>query len=69
MQIYDKYLGLLAFVGKSRRQAFKSIKDRVWRRLGDWKLKLLSQVGKEVLLKVVIQAIPTYNMSIFLLPK
>jgi ribonuclease HI len=56
-------------VGKSRRQAFKSIKDRVWKRLGDWKLKLLSQAGKEVLLKAVIQAIPTYSMSIFLLPK
>jgi hypothetical protein len=69
MQRYDKYLGLLALVGKFRRQAFKSIKDGVWRQLGDWKLKLLSLAGKEVLLKVVIQAIPTYNMSIFLLPK
>jgi ribonuclease HI len=68
-QRYDKYLGLPAIVGKSRRQAFKSIKDRVWRRLNDWKLKLLSQAGKEVLLKAVIQAIPTYSMSIFLLPK
>ena len=68
-QRYDKYLGLPALVGKSRRQAFKSIKERVWKRLGDWKLKLLSQAGKEVLLKVVIQAIPTYSMSIFLLPK
>jgi hypothetical protein len=29
MQRYDKYLGLLALVGKSRKQAFKSIKDRV----------------------------------------
>jgi hypothetical protein len=34
-QQYDKYLGLLALVGKSRNQAFKNIKDRVWRRLGE----------------------------------
>jgi hypothetical protein len=27
-QRYDKYLGLRALVGKSRRQAFKSIKDK-----------------------------------------
>jgi hypothetical protein len=56
-------------VGKSRIAAFKSIKDRVWKRLQDWKLKFLSQAGKEILLKAVVQAIPTYCMSVFLLPK
>ena len=64
-QRYDKYLGLPTLVGKSRTQAFKSIKDKVWRRLNDWKLKFLSQAGKEILLKAVIQAIPTYSMCIF----
>jgi hypothetical protein len=68
-QKYDKYLGLPTLVGKSRKQTFKSIKDRVQRRLGDWKLKFLSQARKEILLKAVIQAIPIYSMSIFLLPK
>jgi hypothetical protein len=48
--------------------AFKGIIDHVWKRLQDWKLKFLSQAGKEILLKVVIQAIPTYCMSFFLLP-
>ena len=28
-QRYDKYLGLLALVGKSRNKAFQEIKDRV----------------------------------------
>jgi hypothetical protein len=53
-QRYDKYLGLPALVGRSRNQAFKSIKERIWRRLNDWKLKFLSQAGKEILLKAVI---------------
>jgi hypothetical protein len=56
-------------IGKSKSAAFQNIKDRVWKRLQDWKLKFLSQAGKEVLLKAVIQAIPMYSMSVFLLPK
>jgi hypothetical protein len=43
--------------------------NKVWKRLQDWKLKFLSQAGKEILLKAVIQAIPTYCMSVFLLPR
>jgi hypothetical protein len=62
-------LGLPALVGKSRSREFQGIKDRVWKRLNDWKTKFLSQAGKEVLLKAVVQAIPTYSMSIFSLPK
>ena len=56
-------------VGKSRIAAFRSIVDRVWKRLQDWKLKFLSQVGREILIKAVLQAIPTYCISVFLLPK
>ncbi|XP_062152086.1 uncharacterized protein LOC133860513 [Alnus glutinosa] len=67
-QRFDKYLGLPALVGKSRVGEFKCIKDRIWKRLQDWKTKFLSQVGKEIMLKAVIQAIPTYSMSIFLFP-
>ena len=40
----------------------------MWRKLQGWEGKLLSQSGREVLLKAVIQAIPTYTMGCFKLP-
>jgi hypothetical protein len=66
---YEKYLGLPALVGRSRINAFTDIKGRIWDWINGWKEKFLSHAGKEILLKVVIQAIPTYTMSVFLLPK
>jgi hypothetical protein len=51
------------------RRVFSDLKGKIWDRLNGWKEKFLSQAGKEVLLKAVIQAIPTYTMSVFQLPK
>jgi hypothetical protein len=65
---FEKYLGLPPVIGRSKKQAFFEIKDRIWRRLQGWKEKNLSQAGKAVLIKVVIQAIPTYAMSCFKFP-
>ena len=33
-----------------------------------WKEKLLSQAGKEIMIKAVVQSIPTYSMNVFRLP-
>jgi hypothetical protein len=64
----DKYLGLPSFVGKSRNDAVKYILEKVSLRLKNWKVKFLSQAGKEILLIAVIQAIPTYSMGVLQLP-
>ena len=66
---FEKYLGFPALVGRAKKQSFIYIKERVWKKLQEWKEKLLSQAGREVLIKPVIQAIPTYIMSCFKLPK
>ena len=51
--------------GKGKRANFNYVKERVWRKLQGWEGKLLSQVGREVLIKAVIQTILTYAMGYF----
>ena len=65
---YEKYLGLPSFVERQKKASFEFIKEKVWRKLQGWEEKLLSQAGREVLIKAVVQAIPTYTMSCFKLP-
>ena len=65
---FEKYLGFPPIIGRSKKRTFNTLKDKIWRRLQGWKEKLLSQVGCEVLIKAVIQAIPTYAMSCFKFP-
>ena len=40
----------------------------MWKKLQGWEGKLLSQAGREVLIKVVVQALLIYTMSCFKLP-
>ena len=65
---YEKYLGLPSLVGKGKKASFNYIKERVWKKLQGWEGKLLSQAGMEVLIKAVIQAIPTYTIGCFKTP-
>jgi len=65
----EKYLGMPTDVGASTNGAFKYIKDRVWKKVQGWLEQCLSSGGKEVLIKSVTQAIPTFSMSCFKLPR
>ncbi|KAL5554428.1 hypothetical protein UlMin_041829 [Ulmus minor] len=69
VRCHEKYLGLPCFSGRNKQGLFSSIKDRVWNKLCGWKSKLLSAGGREILSKSVIQAIPTYAMNLFKLPR
>ena len=66
---HSKYLGLPSLIGKSKTQVFAEVKDKVAKKLAGWKGKLLSIGGREILTKAVAQAVPTYTMSCFQLPK
>ncbi|XP_041027032.1 uncharacterized protein LOC121267250 [Juglans microcarpa x Juglans regia] len=65
---YEKYLGLPTVVGKAREKSFRDILDRVRMRVSNQRVKFLSQARKEIFSKAVVQALPTYSMSVFMLP-
>ena len=65
----DKYLGLPTMVGVDRSDCFQHLVDRVCQRLKGWKEKILSVQGKEILVKSVAQANPSYAMFVLKLPK
>ncbi|KAF5458846.1 hypothetical protein F2P56_022846 [Juglans regia] len=65
----EKYLRLPSVIGRSKVTAFQGIIEKVSKKFENWKVKFLLQAGKEILIKVVVQVIPTYNMNVFLLPK
>ena len=50
---HEKYLGLPSLVGRNKKNTFKEVKAKLAKKLADWKEKLLSKAGKEVLIKAV----------------
>ncbi|XP_058732849.1 uncharacterized protein LOC131604425 [Vicia villosa] len=65
---HSRYLGLPIMFGRSKKVIFAMVVERVWKKIKGWKEKFLSSAGKEVLIKAVAQAIPTYVMSCYKLP-
>lgn len=62
-----RYLGLPMGIGRNKREVFSYIETKLMSWLCGWNKKVLSRAGKEVLLKSVAQALPTYSMSIYFL--
>ncbi|KAL3519485.1 hypothetical protein ACH5RR_017634 [Cinchona calisaya] len=56
----EKYIGLPMVIEKSKNQIFGYIRERVEVKLHNWKRGLLSQAGKETLLKYVVLAMPAH---------
>lgn len=64
-----KYLGLPFLTSRSKHVLFSDAKDKVREKLSRWKEKLLTEAGKEILTRSVIQAIASYAIQCFKLPK
>lgn len=66
---YDRYLGLPTLIGKSTYNTFRWIKERVWSKISNWNHRFLSQARREILIKAILQALPMFSISVFILPK
>ena len=64
-----KYLGLPMVVTRTKEQIFGFIRTNIQQRILKWQNRLLSAAGKEIMLKSVSMAMPTYTMSCFKVPK
>lgn len=63
-----KYLGLPSMIDQNKKSIFNFIKDKVWKKIFSWNSRMLYMASREVLIKVVAQAIPSYCMSIYSIP-
>lgn len=64
----SKYLGLPVVLGWSKKEVFSLVVERIWKKMKGWKEGFISTAGREVLIKVVAQAIPAYIMCSFKIP-
>lgn len=65
---HDLYLGLPTFSLQSKWVQFSSLRERICKRIQGWAARMFSAGGKEVLIKAILQAIPSYSMSCFKIP-
>lgn len=62
------YLGMPTIWGRSKNAALAFVKEWVLAKIQGCKQSFLSQAGREVLIKAVVQAIPAYPMNLFRFP-
>ena len=62
------YLGIPEDIIGSKCKLFAFLKDKLMHRVNRWTGRCLSKGGKEVLIKYILLALPTYVMSSFFLP-
>ena len=69
MEDCEKYLSLPMVGGKLKVNTFRELHEKINKRVLGWNKKFISKAAREVLIKTVAQAILTYSMGIFKLPK
>lgn len=65
----DRYLGLPTLVGRNKKEAFSHLCDKMRTKVNGWANRFLSQGGKDVYIKSVLQALPTIRCPTSYSPK
>lgn len=65
---HEKYLGLPTVMGRSKTEIFRGIRERVWRKMQGLQTTFFGPVGREGLIKAVVQAVPPCAMGCFKFP-
>lgn len=69
VQSHEVYLGMPTFSLRNKKVQFGFLVEKGANYTTGWESKLFFADGKEVLIKAVLQAIPSYTMSCFRIPK
>jgi len=54
--IIHKYMGAPFIMGRSKKEMFNFMAERIWNKLKGWKKKCISFAGRDILIKDVTQA-------------
>ncbi|XP_060969913.1 uncharacterized protein LOC133037107 [Cannabis sativa] len=65
---HSTYLSLPCVMGRNKDAILGFLKDKMQKRIQSWEGRFLSTAGREVLIKIVAQALPSFAMFVFLLP-
>ncbi|KAF7843116.1 reverse transcriptase [Senna tora] len=64
-----KYLGLPTLWERSKVVALSFVREKMMRKIQSWKKNVLSQAGREILIKAVASSVPAFPMVVFKFPK
>ncbi|XP_026379639.1 uncharacterized protein LOC113274477 [Papaver somniferum] len=65
----DKYLDVTLLIGRNKTKAFRLIVQSFGTRLKTWKGKTMNHSARTTMVKHVLNALPTYQMGCFRIPK
>jgi hypothetical protein len=64
-----KYLGVPLHYSKLRREDLQPLVDKILKKIARWRGKLLTQVGRLILIKTCLISILVYLLSFFKFPR